>query len=302
MVAKENSWCAQFSWSPRGVLLSQQNSATFLRDGEEVHIANRDLMAAAAPYHVKDGYAFVAYPNRDSRPFRDLYGIPEAQTFVRGSLRYEGNPVLVRALADLGWLDPAEKAWLGPGMTWARIQQRVTVASSGTEAELVSKVDELCTFRSPAEREQVLAGIRWIGLFSDDEAPVRDTLLDTISTRLYELCKFRPGERDLVMLQHKFVIEWEDGSTVSWGNIYKHYRIVKTQRGTDMRLHLERPDFDLGRVWRTRRLLRHVQAGRCHLWRRDPTGVGWASCLRQARGIRSLYGGCLQAPSGEAPC
>lgn len=26
--------------------------------------------------------------------------------------------------------------------------------------------------------------------------------------------KYEPGERDLVMLQHKFVVEWQDGSQV----------------------------------------------------------------------------------------
>lgn len=27
--------------------------------------------------------------------------------------------------------------------------------------------------------------------------------------------KYEPGERDLVMLQHKFYVEWKDGKTVS---------------------------------------------------------------------------------------
>ncbi|RYP66812.1 hypothetical protein DL771_007610 [Monosporascus sp. 5C6A] len=189
------------------------NSATFLRDGEEVYISNKDLMAAATRYHVKDGYSFVAYPNRDSLPFRELYRIPEARTFVRGSLRYEGNPALVKALLDLGWLDPTEKTWLMPGMTWSQIQQKVTGAASGIETELVSEVDKLCSFRSPAEREQVITGLKWMGIFSDNQAPVGGSLLDTISARLHELCRLEPGERDLVILQHKFVIEWKDGST-----------------------------------------------------------------------------------------
>ncbi|KAF4971536.1 hypothetical protein FZEAL_9820 [Fusarium zealandicum] len=135
MVAKPPSdHLHQFSWSPRGALLSQNNSATFLRDGEVVKISNKDLMGTAKPYHVLDGYSLVAYANRDSVPFRDFYGIPEAHTVIRGSLRYEGNPSLVKALVDLGWIDAGNKPWL------------------------------------------------------------------------------KPGERDLVILQHKFVVEWADGS------------------------------------------------------------------------------------------
>lgn len=39
-------------------------------------------------------------------------------------------------------------------------------------------------------------------------------LLDTLCGRLEGLMKFEPGEADLVMLQHKFVVEWADGRNV----------------------------------------------------------------------------------------
>jgi saccharopine dehydrogenase (NADP+, L-glutamate forming) len=57
-----------------------------------------DLMGAAKPYLIYPGFAFVAYPNRDSTPFRELYDIPEAQTLIRGTLRYQGFPEFVRVL------------------------------------------------------------------------------------------------------------------------------------------------------------------------------------------------------------
>ena len=40
-------------------------------------------------------------------------------------------------------------------------------------------------------------------------------LLDTLCAQLETLMAYAPGERDLVMLQHKFVVEWADGKTVS---------------------------------------------------------------------------------------
>jgi saccharopine dehydrogenase (NADP+, L-glutamate forming) len=107
----------KFSWSPRGALLSQQNSAIFLKEGKVVEIPAQDLMTTTKPYYVMDGYDFVAYPNRNSVPFREFYNIPEAHTVVRGSLRYEGNPAFVKALIDLGWLDTEQKDWLKDGMT-----------------------------------------------------------------------------------------------------------------------------------------------------------------------------------------
>jgi saccharopine dehydrogenase (NADP+, L-glutamate forming) len=183
-------------------------------------------MAKAIPYFVLDGYSFLAYPNRDSTPFREFYNIPEAHTVIRGSLRYEGNPALVKALVDIGWLDSSEKSWLVDGITWAQIQQQATGAASPSEEDLIKKVDELCVFSSSTEREEILAGLRWMGLFSDKQAAVRGNPLDTLSAELDRLCSFQPGERDLVMLQHKFVVKWKDGSEVSTACPRRHHPIL----------------------------------------------------------------------------
>jgi saccharopine dehydrogenase (NADP+, L-glutamate forming) len=123
----------KFSWSPRGALLSQRNSAQFLLNGKEVTIAAENLMAAAEPYFVMNGYSFYAYPNRNSVPFREFYKIPEAETVVRGSLRYEGNPAFVAALAQIGWLDTDEKEWLRSGLTWSEIHQNILGAANANE-------------------------------------------------------------------------------------------------------------------------------------------------------------------------
>ncbi|KAH7198719.1 saccharopine dehydrogenase [Fusarium flagelliforme] len=210
--ASDNPLRFKFSWSPRGALLSQLNSATFLKDRKVVEVPNKDLMDSAVPYHILDGYSFLAYPNRDSTSFREAYRIPEAHTVIRGTLRYEGNPAMVKALIELGWLDSTNKDWLQDGMTWAMIQQKMTGAASTSEADLVAKVDEICSFTSSEQRAQILSGLKWIGLFSDFVPQTRGNLLDTLSAQLDQICSYQPGERDLVMLQHKFVVEWKDGT------------------------------------------------------------------------------------------
>jgi saccharopine dehydrogenase (NADP+, L-glutamate forming) len=123
----------KFSWSPRGALLSQRNSATFLQNGEVIEISSDDLMATSKPYFIMKGYNFVAYPNRNSVPFREFYDIPEAHTVIRGSLRYEGNPAFVQVLANMGWLEQGKKDWLKNGMTWAEIQHKAIGASNTDE-------------------------------------------------------------------------------------------------------------------------------------------------------------------------
>ncbi len=123
----------KFSWSPRGALLGQYNSATFLKEGQVVDISGDNLMDHSKSHFVMDGYSFVGYPNRNSVPFREFYGIPEAQTIVRGTLRYEGNPEMYRALVKLGWIDVEPKEWLQDGLTWAQIQSRLIGAAGSDE-------------------------------------------------------------------------------------------------------------------------------------------------------------------------
>ncbi|KAL8791062.1 MAG: hypothetical protein Q9213_000269 [Squamulea squamosa] len=209
----------KFSWSPRGALLSQCNSARFLSEYKEIEISNKQLMGAAKPYCVLDGYHFVAYPNRNSIPFREFYAIPEADTVIRGSLRYQGNPTFVKALMDLGWLDTEPKDWLKP-----EVSQKAIGAEDTTESALVSRVQELCHFPNEAESERILNGLRWIGIFSAEQATVRgENLLDTLCAQLEKKMSYQPGERDLVMLQHKFVVEWQDGTKETYTSTLELY-------------------------------------------------------------------------------
>ena len=124
----------KFSWSSRGVLLALLNTASYYAQSQKVTVTGTELMAHAKPYYITPAFAFVAYPNRDSTPFREFYNIPEAETIVRGTLRYQGFPEFIKALVDLGYLDASEKEWLVSGLTWAEATQKATGAADATEA------------------------------------------------------------------------------------------------------------------------------------------------------------------------
>ena len=222
-----NPLAFRFSWSPRGALLSQYNSAQFLLDGKERGVSNKDLMGLAKPFFVLGGYDFMAYPNRNSLPFKEISNIPEAETVIRGSLRYERNPAFVRALINLGWLDTQEKEWLKPGINWAQVMQKAIKTEDASEKFLIPRVRELCSFSSGRESQRIIDGLRWIGLFSSAEATVRGgNLLDTLCAQLEKALSYRLGERDLVMLQHKFVIEWKDGQKVESLHLLRSWLLI----------------------------------------------------------------------------
>lgn len=261
-----------------------------------MEVSSEDLMAQASPHDIKDGYEFLAYPNRNSLPFREFYQIPEAHTVIRGTLRYNGNPQLVKALIDLGWIDSEPKDWLVPGITWAEIQQKATGSATAAEPDLIKKIDEVSRFSSPAEREHVISGLRWMGLFSTNPAPVHGNLLDTLSAHLAEVCSFKSGERDLVIMQQKFVVEWKDGSTVSIflppdrrGKKGGKESPVLTSHRTEHHYHhngaLRRPGW----------ILCYVQICGSNMWHRNADAPRWSSSNCEAWNCRTLYKGNLRS-------
>ncbi|KIJ53533.1 hypothetical protein M422DRAFT_201755 [Sphaerobolus stellatus SS14] len=222
--ASDNPLGYKFSWSSRGVLLALLNNASYLSGGKSVTVSGNELMTAAKPIFITPAYAFVGYPNRDSTPFREFYNIPEAETVLRGTLRYQGFPEFIGALVKIGFLDMEPKKWLKDGLTWAEITQKATNAIDASEASLVARIEALASFPSESERARILSGLRWMGLFANTKASIRaGNLLDTLCARLEDLMKYEPGERDLVMLQHKFIVQWKDGSEQTLTSTLEQY-------------------------------------------------------------------------------
>lgn len=214
--ASDNPLGYKFSWSPRGVLLAARNTASFYKDGKKETTPGPELMSTAKPYYIYPGYAFWAYPNRDSTPFRQRYAIPEAQTVIRGTLRYQGNPTFVQTLVDLGFLSEEEQDYLKPiidqpVLSWKEATAKIVGATSRADEDLVWAISSKAKFASTEEKNRIIAGLKWIGLFSDESIEPRGSPLDCLCASLEKKMQYEKGERDFVMLQHKFEIEWADG-------------------------------------------------------------------------------------------
>jgi saccharopine dehydrogenase (NADP+, L-glutamate forming) len=204
----------KFSWSSRGVLLALRNQASFYEDGKVKNVEGPELMAEAKPYFIYPGYAFVAYPNRDSTPYKERYNIPEAQTIIRGTLRYGGFPEYIKCLVDIGFLSEDPKDFLKEGekRTWRDATAKIVGASSDKDEDIIWAISSRTKFPSTEEKTRIIAGLRWIGLLSDEKITPRGNPLDTLCATLEEKMQYEEGERDFVMLQHRFEIENKDGS------------------------------------------------------------------------------------------
>lgn len=106
-------------------MLALLNDAKFYKDGKLVEVDGKRIMAVAHPYFIDSAFDFVAYPNRDSTVFRQKYNIPDAQTVIRGNLRYQGFPRFIETLIKLGFLDESPRDFVKSGaeITWVRFSR-----------------------------------------------------------------------------------------------------------------------------------------------------------------------------------
>jgi saccharopine dehydrogenase (NADP+, L-glutamate forming)/spermidine synthase len=192
-----NPFGYKFSWSPTGVLLAGKNSAQYLENGKEVFIPAEKLFESYALRTIEGLGVFEGYPNRNSLPYIQLYGVPETKTMLRGTLRFLGWCETIRVMVRLNVLDQEEKDWTG--LTFGDLLRK----QMGTRAKDLKKtVSERLGIPSGLA---ILRRLEWLGLFSDEPLPVqKGSALDNISARMTAKLSYLPGERDMIVLQHEF--------------------------------------------------------------------------------------------------
>jgi saccharopine dehydrogenase (NADP+, L-glutamate forming) len=202
--ANDNPFGYKLSWSPRGVLLAGRNDAQFLLDGEVVKIPGPELFDHYKIIEVPGIGKFEGYPNRDSMPFIDYYGIQETKTMQRGTYRNLGWCGTLKKVADLGLLSIEEQNF--GGMTYAEMMSELTNAESSE-----SPIDATAAMIGLKSDDPIVQRLEWLGLFSDQEVPSDvTTYLDSVCNLFEEKLQYAPGERDMLVMHHEFIAEYPD--------------------------------------------------------------------------------------------
>ena len=202
--ANTNPYGYKFSWSPRGVLLAGRNDALYLENGEKVDVPNNKLFATHYTVPVEGLGDLDAYPNRDSTPYVEIYGIPEAQTMYRGTLRYPGWCDTWQKFVELGLLDLTERDDLS-GMTYAQL-----IASLIGKPDAEDLKGELAAHLEVEADSGVIERFEWLGLLDDKLIPAAPTVLDAMADLMQQKLQYDERERDMIVLLHDFVIEYVD--------------------------------------------------------------------------------------------
>jgi saccharopine dehydrogenase-like NADP-dependent oxidoreductase len=101
-----NLWNYKFSWNPRNVVLAGQGGAAkFIQEGTYKYIPYHKLFRRTEFLEVEGFGRFEAYANRDSLKYREVYGLQNAETCYRGTIRRVGFSKAWDVFVQLGMTD-----------------------------------------------------------------------------------------------------------------------------------------------------------------------------------------------------
>ncbi|GBP80004.1 hypothetical protein EVAR_68358_1 [Eumeta japonica] len=206
----DNALRYKFSWSPRGVLLNTISGAKYLSKGQVVEVlSGGEIMSTARELDFLPGFAFEGFPNRDSTKYAKLYGIEDAHTIFRGTIRYKGFAECMKAMQLFGLVDPNPHPSLhpdGPELTWRQFA-----------CELLGLTDATIFFENLKGRVVERTGqagatvLESLGLLDDVAIVKRGTPLDTLSHYLSKKLQLGKNETDIVVLRHEVGVTWSEG-------------------------------------------------------------------------------------------
>lgn len=200
----DNPFGYKLSWAPRGVLLASKNNAHFLENGKTVDIPGKDLFDNFIVEEVPPLGNFEAYPNRDSVQYLSIYGLNDCQTIIRGTYRYPGWCPTIKKIADLGYLSIENQSF--EGKTFSDLTASVIQTKSKDNLRT-----QVAQFLSLDPTHKILSNMEWLGLFGDQPVPSNvNTYLDALCSLCKEKLLYKPGERDMLLMKHEFIVDFPD--------------------------------------------------------------------------------------------
>jgi len=190
----DNPWHYKISWNPRNVVLAGSAGAKYLENGQVVTRTYQELFRQINEVVIKDLATLAWYPNRDSLSYISLYGLDGIATFIRTTLRY----------ADF------IRAW-GPVVD-AGLTDDKTPITANNMAEWSAPI-------RPLTNQVIRPQLTYLHFFSEDPIPASaHTSADVLQYLLETRLAMRPGDKDMIVMQHEIAyvnVDGRQGKTTS---------------------------------------------------------------------------------------
>jgi saccharopine dehydrogenase (NADP+, L-glutamate forming) len=230
-----NPWRYKFTWNPRNVVLAGQGAnqpgvARYLENGEVKYIPYHQLFTRSDQMEVPPYGNFEGYANRDSLSYRQVYGLNDIPTIIRGTLRVPPYSIAWHQLLTLGMTDDSYQMEGVANMRW----RDYTNAFLPYDTQL--SVEEKAARLLKLDPEgKIFSMLKWLGLFSEQAVGLTEgSPAQVLQHLLEQKWSLSADDKDMVVMQHIF--EWEEkgenkrmySSLVSLGDDQVHTAMAKT--------------------------------------------------------------------------
>jgi saccharopine dehydrogenase-like NADP-dependent oxidoreductase len=200
-----NPFNYKFTWAPKGVVMAGNNNGKYLRKGKVHDIPTEDLFKNPIKLNFDKVGELEVYPNRDSLPYIELYGIPETNTMFRGTFRYTKWCEVIDAMKKIGLLSYDKFSMAN--MTYADMMAKLIGASDSSNIKI-----KIADFLGVNSESNPIVALDWLGLLSTNHINRNeDSPFEVVSDIMIEKMMIKGNERDMVVMQHTFVASYPNG-------------------------------------------------------------------------------------------
>lgn len=197
--SNDNPWGYKFSWNPRNVILAGQGTAQFIEGGKLKFIPYNRIYTQIETIEV-DGYGkFDAYANRDSIGYKEPYGLNDAGTMLRGTLRFPGYCKSWNVFVKLGLTDDTYKIKNANTLTYTDLLESFLPKGSASVKE------KLVAFMGTDMDTEVMSKLEYLDLFSNRKITLKEgSPAELLQNLLEEKWLLKAGDKDMIVMQHQF--------------------------------------------------------------------------------------------------
>ena len=197
-----NNWNYKFTWNPRNVVLAGQGSpAKYIENKKYKYLPYNRLFENTEMINIKDYGDFDVYPNRDSLKYREVYGLEDIGTMIRGTIRKVGFPKSWNMLVRLGVTDDSFKISNSQGMTYRDFLNCFLPYHKSLTIE-----DKTKKILNIDEGDSQWIKLNEIDLFSDSKKiPLKNASPAQILEYILKKCwKLESQDKDMIVMYHEF--------------------------------------------------------------------------------------------------
>lgn len=199
-----NPWHYKFTWNPRNVVLAGQGTAQYLYNNKLKYIPYNRLFQQYQLVNIPELGEYEVYANRDSLLYREVYGLKDIPTIVRGTIRHKGFCDAWDALIRIGLTDGSYPILDADKITYHELMDAYTGNSDYTG----SVKDRIAQLLGEESNSEVMQKLEWLGLFRKTKVNMpQSTPALILENLLLKKWKLSPEDKDMIIMHHEFDYE-----------------------------------------------------------------------------------------------